>query len=150
MNTWQSPLLLAALVVSTACGQPRTPQQAVGDIGAPNAEVRLKAARDIEDGARKSKGLPPDIVEALLKQVVVENDFKTHAAELIALGYTGDARVKPLLDEYAKTNDPQQRKYASRALKKFAAKTGAVPENFEFPDDWPYGTAGYPPSLPKQ
>jgi hypothetical protein len=142
-------LSVALLVVATGCGPSRTPAQAVPDLAAADAEVRLKAARDIETGARKDGSLPADIVDKLLAQAKTEPDFKTKASILIALGYTGDERAKPLLDAYAQTEDPQQRTYAARALKKWSVKTGKFPAEYKFPPDWPYGTEGYPAPLPK-
>ena len=152
---WLSRVSLAIALVggsaaAAGCGGPaRSPHEAAGDLSAPDPEVRLKAARDLEDSARKNDGLPPDITEALLQRAPAENDFKTKASMLITLGYTGDPRVKPMLDQYAQTMDRQQRIYAARALKKYATKTRAVPPGAEFPEDWPYGTPGYPPPLPK-
>ena len=148
LRIWKAlPWLL--FIAAVGCGPARSPQQAAGDLSSPSAEARLKAARDIEDAARKPAGLPPDVIEALFQRVGAETDFKARASMLITLGYTGDPRAKPLLDQYAQTNDPQQRIYAARALKKWASKTGAVPPTYEFPDGWPYGTPGYPPPLAK-
>jgi hypothetical protein len=149
MKTWKWLVIAAIAVQSMGCKPSRTPEQAAGDLAAPSAELRLKAARDIEDGAWRGT-LTPAIVDALLQQQGAESDFKARASMLIALGYTGDARVKPILDQYAQTEDPQQRRYAARALKKWASKTGAVPANYEFSADWPYGTQGYPAPLPKK
>ncbi len=141
---------VGALLVTLAlgCGPTRPPAQALPELSSADAEVRLKAARDIETGARTS-GLAPEIVDALLKQATTEPDFKTKASILIGLGYTGDERAKPLLDAYAKTDDPQQRTYAARALKKWSVKAGKLPVEYKFPPDWPYGTEGYPAPLPK-
>lgn len=138
------------IAMLVGCGPSRTPAQAVSDLAAADAEVRLKAARDIETGARTDGTLPPDVIDTLLKQAASETDFKTKASILIGLGYTGDARAKPLLDAYAQTEDPQQRTYAARALKKWSVKTGKFPAEYKFPPDWPYGTEGYPAPLPKK
>ncbi len=143
-------LATALVALAVGCGPSRTPAQAVPDLAAADAEVRLKAARDIETGARTQGSLPADVVDTLLKQAATESDFKTKASILIGLGYTGDARAKPLLDAYAQTEDPQQRTYAARALKKWSVKTGKFPAEYKFPPDWPYGTEGYPAPLPKK
>ena len=139
---------VALIALSLGCGPARTPAQALPDLASADVDARLKAARDIEGGARSSN-LAPNIVDALVKQAATEGDFKTKASILIGLGYTGDARAKPLLDAYAQTQDPQQRTYAARALKKWSTKTGKFPAEYKFPPDWPYGTEGYPAPLPK-
>lgn len=143
---------IGALLVSgafMACAPSRTAGEASRDLRSNDVTLRLKAARDIEGAMRAQKSLPPEVVEALFERAGTESDFKTRASILITLGYTGDARAKPLLDEYARTENPEQRRYAARALKKYVVKTGAKPEGYDFPDEWPYGTDGYPAPLPK-
>jgi HEAT repeat protein len=146
MKWFGAVVLLGAAL---GCGPSRTATEASRDLRSGDAELRLKAARDIEGAMRAEKSLPEPVVEALFERAGSESDFKTRASILITLGYTGDTRAKPLLDEYAKTQNPEQRRYAARALKKYAVKTGALPDGYDFPDEWPYGTDGYPPPLPK-
>jgi len=130
------------------CGPSRSAAEAAKDLTASDSQVRLKAARDIEAVIRGEGSLAPEVVDALLARVATERDFKTRASMLIALGATGDARAKPMLDEYAQTNDPQQRIYATRALRKYAMKTGKMAQG-SFPESWPYGSEGYPAPLPE-
>jgi HEAT repeat protein len=119
------------------------------DLRAPDAEVRVKAAREIE-GAARAEGLPPDITEQLLDQFGKEADPKTRGAIITALGYTGDPRVKPLLDAYCQTADYDQQRWGSRAYKKWAVASGQLPREHKFePETWPFGTPGFPPPAPK-
>lgn len=141
-------LAAALLMLSAGCAPSRTPAQAKADLTAADPEVRMRAARDIEATSRDS-ALPPDVVEALLAQAPKETDMKTKGSIMITLGYTGDPRAKPLLEAYAQTGDVDQQRWASRALKKFAVKSGQLPATHEFPDSWPYGTPGYPPPAAK-
>ncbi len=136
-------------LAAMGCAPSRSASEASRDLQSSDANVRLKAARDIEGAMRADKSLPAAVIESLFERAGAESDFKTRASILITLGYTGDSRAKPLLDEYAKTQNPEQRKYAARALKKYAVKTGTLPDGYDFPDEWPYGTDGYPPPLPK-
>jgi hypothetical protein len=139
-------ILVAALAVGAiACGPSRTPDQAAADLQAPSAEVRLKAARDIEASARDHNGLPPNITDRLLERFPSETDPKTRGSMITALGYTGDPRVKPLLEEYLRTSNPDQQRWGARAYKKYVVRTGQLPPDYEFPENWPYGTAGFPP-----
>lgn len=147
IKRWLGVVLVGA--VAMGCAPSRSASEASRDLQNGDATVRLKAARDIEGAMRAEKSLPADVVEALFERAGNESDFKTRASILITLGYTGDSRAKPLLDEYAQTQNPEQRRYAARALKKYAVKTGALPDGYDFPDEWPYGTDGYPPPLPK-
>ncbi|MBK8257734.1 MAG: HEAT repeat domain-containing protein [Polyangiaceae bacterium] len=141
-------LLLGSALIS--CGPSRTAHEAATDLRAPDAEVRLRAARDIESQARAQQGLPADIIELLLSRFSEENDAKAKGSLITALGYTGDPRVKPLLEEYVKTTDYDQQRWASRAYKKFAVASGQFPPNHKFePETWPYGTPGYPPPAAK-
>jgi hypothetical protein len=139
-------VLFLAITISLGCGPSRTPAEAVADLRSPNPETRMIAARDIESGAQA--GLTPDIIGALLQSAQSETDPKTKGAVMIALGYTGIPEAKPLLDQYVQTNDRDQRRWGARALKKWAVKAGQVPPTYEFPDEWPFGTPGYPPPLP--
>jgi len=135
-------LMLAA---SSGCAPGRTAAEAAGELRSPAPEDRLSAARDIEANARKLRGLPPNVTEALLQQFPRETDAKAKGSEITALGYTGDARVKALLDQYIQTSDPNQQRWASRAYKKYAVSSGMVPATHKFePTTWPYGTSGFP------
>lgn len=140
-------VLFAVVVAASliACGASRTPNQAIGDLQAANADVRLDAARDLEAYARDHDGLPPDVTDALIARFPGEAHPKTKGAMITALGYTGDPRVKPLLEEYLKTSNPDQQRWGARAYKKYVVKTGQLPPDYEFPNNWPYGTAGFPP-----
>jgi HEAT repeat protein len=136
--------LPVVLAVADGCGPKRTANEAAQDLRAPVAEVRLKAARDIEANAREQRGLPPEIVESLLQAFQNETDAKTKGSMITALGYTGDPRVKPMLEAYLQTSDPDQQRWAARAYKKYVVKAGQFPEDHEFPEYWPYGTPGFP------
>jgi hypothetical protein len=141
----RATLVLGAVALALGCGPKRTAQEAAQDLRAPEAELRLKAARDIEANAREQRGLPPDVVDGLLQTFQGETDPKTKGSIITALGYTGDPRVKPLIEAYLQTSDPDQQRWGARAYKKYVVKTGQFPEDHEFPDFWPYGTAGFPP-----
>jgi hypothetical protein len=142
-------LAAALLVPAAGCAPSRTPAEAKADLTAADPEVRMRAARDIEATSRDNT-LSPDVVDALLAQAQKETDTKTKGSIMITLGYTGDPRAKPLLEAYAQTSDVDQQRWAGRALKKFAVKSGQLPATHEFPDSWPYGTPGYPPPAVKQ
>jgi len=150
MATRTMKWLMVALVVGVGfgCGPSRTASEASRDLAASDSQVRLKAARDIEAVIRGEGSLPAAVVDALLERAPIEKDFKTRASILIALGATGDERAKSMLDEYAQTQDRQQRIYATRALRKYAMKTGKMSQD-SFSETWPYGTEGYPAPLPK-
>jgi hypothetical protein len=145
---WAAALLL--LASAAGCGRSRTAHEAAADLGHPEAEVRMRAARDIEGAARDQKGLPPDITEQLLGAFGSEQDPKTRGAIITALGYTGDPRVKPLLDQYCQTTDHDQQRWGSRAYKKWVVAAGQMPPDHKFePEMWPFGTPGFPPPAPK-
>ncbi|NUP10278.1 MAG: HEAT repeat domain-containing protein [Polyangiaceae bacterium] len=117
------------------------------DLGDLDADVRASAAETLEDAARDKKDLPNDVVEALLYRAAVETDLETRASIARALGETGDARAKEVLDAYARTDDPEQREVASIALQTWSIRSGRVKPGHVFAADWPYGTEAYPPKL---
>ena len=145
-----SAILCTTIALGTACGPSRTPNEAAADLGAGESERRLKAARDIEASAREAQGLPADVTETLLARFPVENDPKTKGSIITALGYTGDPRVKPLLEQYLQTSDPDQQRWGARAYKKYVVKTGQMAADYEFPENWPFGTSGFPPPAQEQ
>lgn len=135
-------ILLATLAV--ACGPSRTAAQAKADLSAEDSEVRLKAARDIETESKNTKGLPADVMELLLSLAKTEQDPKVKGSIMIGLGYTGDARAKDLIKEYAQTSDPDQQRWAGRAWSWWLIRSGEFEEGHKFPPKFPYGTEGFP------
>lgn len=125
----------------------RSSVEAARDLGDLDVDVRECAAESIEDEARDRGELPHDVVDALLYRAAVERDFDTRAAVVRALGYSGDARAKDVLDAYARTDDPAGRKVAAEALQEWAIKSGRFKPGHKFAADWPYGTEAYPPRL---
>lgn len=149
MNRHMGVVVFAlALAGALGCKPSRTADEALADLSAPQTEVRLGAARDLESLSRDQRGLPPRAVDGLLERFPTETDPKTRGAMITALGYTGDPRVKPLLDPYLQTTDPDQQRWGARAYKKYVVKIGQYPPNHDFPDGWPYGTPGFPAPAP--
>jgi hypothetical protein len=138
-------LVLAMFLGAVGCGPKRTMQQASQALDAPRTEERLAGARDLEGFARDGTPLTPEVVDRLLTKFPSESDPKTRGAMITALGYTGDPRVEAPLSDYLQTNDPDQQRWAARAYKKYVVKTGKYPAGFDFPENWPYGTTGFPP-----
>lgn len=129
---------------AVACGPSRTAAEAQADLAASEPAVRLKASRDIEAEAKTRGALAPNVLDDVLAKVATETDPKVKGSMVITLGYTGDARAKPIIDAYVQTTDYDQQRWAARALKWYQIKTGKVAADYVFPPHWPYGTAGYP------
>ncbi len=138
-----APWALLALL-STACGPSRTAAEAKADLSASDAEVRLKASRNIEDEAKSTSALPADVLDELLAKVEKEPNAKVKGSMVIALGYTGDPRAKPIIEAYLQTSDPDQQRWAGRAWSWYLIRTGKFPEGHKFPPKFPYGTEGFP------
>ncbi|MBL9023499.1 MAG: HEAT repeat domain-containing protein [Myxococcales bacterium] len=126
------------------CGPSRTAAEAKADLSAADAEIRLKAARDIETESKNTKALPTDVMEQLLSLAKTEEDPKVKGSIMIGLGYTGDARAKDLIKEYAQTSDPDQQRWAGRAWSWWLIRSGEFEEGHKFPPKFPYGTEGFP------
>jgi hypothetical protein len=142
-------ILLGLLVIAVAaCGPSRSAADAKADLNAPDAEVRLKAARDIEYYA-KEQTLPADIVDTLLTDAEKESDIKVKASMIIALGYLGEQRAEPMIRAFLETDDPIQQRWAGRAWSWYLIRTGKFEEGHKFPPRFPYGTEGFPPPAEK-
>ncbi len=137
-------VLSLVAVLSLACGPSRTAAEAKADLSADDSEVRLKAARDIETEGKNAGSLPADVVDKLLEMAKSEGDPKVKASCIIALGYIGEERAKPIIEEYLQTSDPDQQRWAGRAWSWYLIRTGKYPEGHKFPPKFPYGTEGYP------
>lgn len=137
-------ILSVLVTLGVGCGPSRTAAMAKADLTAADAEVRLKAARDIETESKATKTLPADVMDELLAKAKTEEDMKVKGSIMIALGYTGDARAKDLIKEYAQTSDPDQQRWAGRAWSWFLIRSGQFEEGHKFPPKFPYGTEGFP------
>ncbi len=146
LKRWGWLSLFALLTM--ACGPSRTAAEAKADLSSADAEVRLKASRDIETEA-KNGSIPPDVVDELIAKVEKEADAKVKGSMVIALGYTGDTRAKPIIEAYLQTDDPDQQRWAGRAWSWYLIRTGKFPEGHKFPSKFPYGTEGFPPPASK-
>jgi hypothetical protein len=146
MNTMMKmgAVLSFLMTIGLGCGPSRTAAEAKADLSAADAEIRLKAARDIETESKSTKTLPADVMDELLAKAKSEDDPKVKGAIMIALGYTGDARAKDLIKEYAQTSDPDQQRWAGRAWSWFLIRSGQYEEGHKFPPKFPYGTEGFP------
>lgn len=131
---------LAAL---TACHEPKTVDQLVAELRAPEAKMRRRAA----DGLGREE-VDPRAIQPLLEAIAVEKDKSTYGAMLIALGRSGVPEAKAIVDARLPDPDRDMRRWAGRALKYWMLKTGQLPRDYDFPDNWPYGQPGYPPLLP--
>jgi hypothetical protein len=131
-------------LTALACGPSRTASEAKADLTSADAEVRLKATRSIEDEAKSTGKLPADVLDALLALAGTEGDKKVKGSVVIALGYTGDERAKPIIEAYLQTDDPDQQRWAGRAWSWYLIRTGKFPEGHKFPAKFPYGTEGFP------
>jgi hypothetical protein len=134
------------LVALSGCKR-RDSGDAVGGLRSPNPEVRMEAARDLE-GQAADGALPPHAIQALLQSAQTETDPRTKGAVMIALGHSGVAEAKPLLDQYVQTSDPDQRRWAVRALKKWVVTTGQYPQGYEFSESWPFDAPGFGAGAP--
>lgn len=137
------PLLFIFGSLLAACAPSRTAVEAKADLSAPDAEVRLKAARDLEFYA-KDRALPPEVIDELLAKVEKEPDIKVKASMIIALGYLGEQRAQPMIEAFLQTSDPDQQRWATRAWSWYLIRTGKFEEGHKFPPHFPYGTEGYP------
>jgi hypothetical protein len=106
--------------------------------------VRQSAA----DALRTPLGVPPESVQPLLVAASQEASPPARGAMLITLGKSGSPLAKPLIEQAVMTaQDPDMRRWASRALKYWMMSTGQLPAEYPFPKDWPYGQPGFPPPL---
>jgi hypothetical protein len=122
------------------------PQEAIASLRAPDAATRQHAA----DSLRTKEGVPAAAVPALLSALQAEQDPHARGAMLITLGKSGAAEAKAPIDQAVQTAaDPDNRRWAARALKGWMIQTGQLPATYVFPDGWPYGQPGYPPPLAK-
>ena len=143
MRTIAYALALAPLL-AVAC-MPVTPATAINNLNSPNAGVRQNAA----DSLRTDTGVPADAVEPLIAAYQRDTDPHAKAAELIALGRSGNPAAKPLIDAYvhgAQNRDEQR--WGGRALKYWMVENKQIAPDYKFPDGWPYGTPGYPAIMP--
>lgn len=138
-----SPAILLATLVACA----RTPADTVEDLESEDEGTRGSAASWQEDEAASGEKVPPKVVDELLIAAPRETDSEAKGDMMWTLGRSGDPRAKEVLDAYARTDDSGQRSKASKALRLWMIATGRVSEDHDFPEDWPYGTDGYPPKL---
>jgi hypothetical protein len=137
----QRQLLVGSLVVVVACT--RTPADTVEDLRSDDEGTRGSVASWIEDEAASGEEIPREVVDALLWAAPRETEAEAKRDMMRALGRSGDPRAKEVLDAYARSNESPST--ASDALQLWMVASGLVSEDHEFPDDWPYGTEGYPP-----
>lgn len=138
---WPALFILGTVVA--ACAPSRTASEAKADLSSPEAEVRLKASRDLEFYA-KDRAVPADVVDELLAKAEKETDIKVKASMIIALGYLGEQRALPMIEAFLQTSDPDQQRWATRAWSWYLIRTGKFEEGHKFPPHFPYGTEGYP------
>lgn len=144
MRIWTLCFVFASALSIPACHHGMDPDQALVAIHDPNPRVRQHAA----DSLRSGNVVPNDAIPVLFQAIQTEQDPSVRGAILITLGTSGAPQAKPVIDQAVMTApDPDQRRWAGRALKAWMIQTGAIPENTSFPPGWPYGQAGYPPIL---
>lgn len=146
MRKWIFVLLCGVLVIgsATACRRgPKSVPHLIGELRHPQAKHRRSAADDL----RMDNGVPQEAIGPLLEAAGVERDPGALGAMLITLGRSGVPEAKPYIDGQIPSRDKDMRRWASRALRYWFIATGEVPENYDFPRDWPYGQPGYPPRL---
>jgi hypothetical protein len=135
-------VLSTTLLTASACGSSMPPDVAITELRNPEANVRRNAA----DSLRTDAGVPPNAVRPLLEALATEQDPPVRGAILITLGKSAAPEAKPVIDQAVQqASDPNMRRWAARALKYWMLETKQLPQNYEFPDGWPYGTPGYPP-----
>jgi len=136
--------LIALLTLATsACGGGMTAAEAQMNLSDSDAAVRLKASRTVE-GDAKEGSLQGPVIDQLVGMASTESDRKVKGSVMIALGYTGDPRAKPLIEAYLQTTDKDEQRWATRAWSWYLIRTGKYPEGHKFPAKFPYGTEGYP------
>lgn len=138
------PHLTAAFLLATVVACARTPGETASDILSDHDSTRASAASSLEDDA---EDIPPIVVDALLYAAPREKNEDTRGDMMLSLARSGDPRAKAVLDVYAGTYDADERETAAKALQIYAVATGRYAQDYEFPEDWPYGTEGYPPKL---
>jgi hypothetical protein len=145
MATKTLAVLLLALCVP-ACGHSMPPGEAIASLRSPDPTTRQHAA----DALRTKEGVPAEAVPALLDSFQKEQDPHARGAMLITLGKSGSPQAKASIDQAVQTAaDPDNRRWAGRALKLWMVQTGQIPPDYKFPDGWPYGQPGYPPPMAK-
>ena len=128
------------------CGKPRTTNELVADLRSPDWSTRRGAADDL----RTDAGVPEEAIAPLVEAAKAEKNPPALGAMLITLGRSGKPEARPLIDENIKTDDPDMRRWAGRALKYWMIATGEKKESDVFPEGWPYGQPGYPAKLPEK
>ncbi len=141
-----SVLCFAAAAASAGCHHAMRPDVAIANLQNPDPSVRQHAA----DSLRTPEGVPPESIQPLLAIASQEQNPQARGAMLITLGKSGSPLAKPLIDQAVMTSqDPDNRRWASRALKYWMITTGQLPAEYAFPPNWPYGQPGFPPPLAK-
>jgi HEAT repeat protein len=130
----------------SACRDPKTVPQLVGELRHPDPGVRRGAADDLS----MEGGVPAEAIAPLLQSISVEQDKKAHGAMLITLGRSGVPEAKPHIDGAIPVPDKDVRRWATRALKSWLIANGQMAPNAKLPEDWPYGQPGFPPPLPPE
>src|SRR5262245_51179571 len=92
-------LICAALSAPACQREPRTQADAIGMLRSPDANERKDAANKL----RKRDPMPPEAVPHLFAAIQVEQNPEAYDAMLLALGASGAAEAKPLID--ARIND---------------------------------------------
>jgi hypothetical protein len=139
------PLALS-LVAASGCKHTMPPDVAMAELKNPNPQVR----RDAADALRTKDGVPANAVPVLLDALKNERDPAVQGAILITLGKSGSPEAKPPIEAAVQgATGKDMRRWAGRALKLWMQQTGALPQDYKFPEGWPYGQPGYPPPEPK-
>jgi hypothetical protein len=149
MRTPAILLCLAALslpVGLSSCHHGMPPDQAAANLQSPDPTLRRNAA----DSLHAESNAPAAVVGNLLNAVQTEQVPNVRGAMLIALGTWGSPQAKPIIDQAVATAaDPDQQRWAGRALHYWMIQTGAMDKAAPLPPHWPYGQPGFPPALVK-
>ncbi len=136
--------LAVAIVFALSGCAARTSLQVARDLDVDDVGTRRDAAETLDDRAVDGGGLPHDVMDIVLHAAAAERDPEVRGKLMLTLGHSGDMRAKPVLDAYARTDDPEARKIASQALQAWAVGAGRYPKGHVFEKSWPYGTETYP------
>ncbi len=139
----RSVLVLASLLA--ACAPKMTSSQWIAQLGDADPQKRQQAA----DELRSDAGVPSEAVAPLIAAFKRDTTPNAKGAEAISLGASGAAEAKPLIDDYVRNaRTREQQRWAGRALKYWMQRNKQIPQDYKFPDGWPYGTPGYPAIIP--
>lgn len=150
MRVWSvlAVVLLAFPVAGVGCRfvEPRTTMPAIAMLDSADWMVRKKAAIALAEGM----GPPDEALRPLYRAIFKEQNPEAYGQMLIAMGASGIAEARSLID--ARINDPDadMQQSARTALKRWLVRNSVMAEDEELPPppNRLYGPLPLPPDAP--